>query len=119
MKKYSPSPKRVYSPFIFILLFTLLGQPFNVSSQTSEKTFKQDDVFSIFIKKTNEFLIMGKGDEIVCKSCGSKDLEKLLSAHNTLSSDSKSFLSAWEPPWQSTLAILRPPLFLPYVRLLI
>lgn len=39
----------------------------------------------------NEFLIMDKNEKILCKSCGSNDLGKLLSAHNTLRSDSKIF----------------------------
>lgn len=36
--------------------------------------------------QVNEFLIMGKQDQLNCKHCGSEDLTKLLSAHNTSSS---------------------------------
>jgi len=34
--------------------------------------------------QVNEFLILGKRDQLLCKQCGSKDLTKLLSAHNTV-----------------------------------
>ncbi len=30
----------------------------------------------------NEFLVLSKDEELHCKSCDSKDLKKLLSAHN-------------------------------------
>jgi putative FmdB family regulatory protein len=31
----------------------------------------------------SEFLILGKGEELLCKSCKSQNLAKLISAHNT------------------------------------
>jgi len=34
--------------------------------------------------QVNEFLILGKGEQVLCKQCGSGDLTKLLSAHNTV-----------------------------------
>jgi hypothetical protein len=37
--------------FILLLLLSFIMQPLRLSSQESRKTFKQDDVFSIFIKK--------------------------------------------------------------------
>ena len=40
--------------------------------------------------QTNEFLILKKEEPLRCKQCGSEDLTKLLSAHNTVSS-----LVAW------------------------
>ncbi len=33
--------------------------------------------------ETNEFLVFGQDEELSCKACNSKDLKKLLSAHNT------------------------------------
>lgn len=36
----------------------------------------------------NEFLVFGKSEELLCKSCKSKNLAKLISAHNTASSSS-------------------------------
>jgi putative FmdB family regulatory protein len=36
--------------------------------------------------QVNEFLVLGKQEQVYCKQCGSKDLTKLLSAHNTASS---------------------------------
>ncbi|MCX5807186.1 MAG: zinc ribbon domain-containing protein [Proteobacteria bacterium] len=38
--------------------------------------------------KISEFLILGKGEELFCKSCKSQNLAKLISAHNTTSSSS-------------------------------
>jgi putative FmdB family regulatory protein len=38
--------------------------------------------------QVNEFLILGKQDQLLCKHCGSGDLKKLLSAHNIASSSS-------------------------------
>ena len=32
--------------------------------------------------QVNEFILMGKGEQLQCKSCGSGQLTKLLSAHN-------------------------------------
>ena len=49
--KLFPSPGTVCNIFIFLLLVASNLQPFKLSAQKSEKTFKQDDVFSIFIKK--------------------------------------------------------------------
>ena len=37
----------------------------------------------------NEFLIIGKKEKLRCKQCGSEDLTKLLSAHNTSNSSSR------------------------------
>ena len=34
--------------------------------------------------QVNEFLILGRQQPLLCKECGSKDLTKLLSAHNTV-----------------------------------
>ncbi|MCX5808569.1 MAG: zinc ribbon domain-containing protein, partial [Proteobacteria bacterium] len=34
----------------------------------------------------SEFIVFGKDDELHCKSCNSENLEKLLSAHNTMAS---------------------------------
>ena len=34
--------------------------------------------------QVNEFLILGKLEQLLCKECGSEDLTKLLSAHNTV-----------------------------------
>jgi putative FmdB family regulatory protein len=39
--------------------------------------------------QVNEFLILGKQGQLLCKQCGSSDLTKLLSAHNTPSSSSR------------------------------
>ncbi len=36
--------------------------------------------------QVNEFLILGKQEPLRCQKCGSGDLRKLLSAHNTGSS---------------------------------
>ena len=33
--------------------------------------------------QVNEFLILGREESLRCKQCGSEDLTKLLSAHNT------------------------------------
>ncbi len=41
--------------------------------------------------QVNEFLILGKQEQLHCKQCGSEDLTKLLSAHNTSSSSSQEF----------------------------
>ncbi len=38
--------------------------------------------------QTNEFLILKKEEPLRCKQCGSEDLTKLLSAHNTVSASS-------------------------------
>ncbi|MEN6620442.1 MAG: zinc ribbon domain-containing protein [Smithella sp.] len=34
----------------------------------------------------NEFLVFGKDEVLKCKSCNSKNLTKLMSAHNTIAS---------------------------------
>jgi len=34
--------------------------------------------------QVNEFLILGKQQPLLCRECGSEDLTKLLSAHNTV-----------------------------------
>jgi putative FmdB family regulatory protein len=39
--------------------------------------------------QVNEFLILGRQDQLVCKQCGSKDLTKLLSAHNIATATSR------------------------------
>jgi len=39
--------------------------------------------------RVDEFLIIGKQEQLLCKQCGSGDLTKLLSAHNTFSSPSR------------------------------
>ena len=39
--------------------------------------------------QVNEFLILGRQDQLLCKQCGSKDLTKLLSAHNTVIASSR------------------------------
>jgi putative FmdB family regulatory protein len=39
--------------------------------------------------QVNEFLILGRRDPLLCKQCGSKDLTKLLSAHNTVIAPSR------------------------------
>jgi len=36
--------------------------------------------------EVNELLILGKQEQMSCKQCGSEDLTKLLSAHNTSNS---------------------------------
>ncbi len=41
----------VYNSFLFIQAILLLFVSTPVTAQKSEKTFKQDDVFSIFVKK--------------------------------------------------------------------
>jgi putative FmdB family regulatory protein len=38
--------------------------------------------------QVNEFLILGKLEQLLCKQCGSEDLTKLLSAHNTVNAPS-------------------------------
>ena len=40
--------------------------------------------------QVDEFLILTKQEQVHCKQCGSEDLTKLLSAHNTPSSSSRS-----------------------------
>jgi hypothetical protein len=45
--------KRACKYFFIILLLAVFLQPHRLSAQKSEKTFKQDDVFSIFIKQEN------------------------------------------------------------------
>ena len=37
--------------------------------------------------KIDEFLVLTKNEDLHCKSCNSQDLEKLLSAHNTVTSN--------------------------------
>ncbi len=37
----------------------------------------------------SEFLILGRQDPLLCKQCGSRDLTKLLSAHNTVIAPSR------------------------------
>ena len=37
----------------------------------------------------NEFLILKREEKLRCKQCGSEDLTKLLSAHNTTNSSSR------------------------------
>jgi len=39
--------------------------------------------------QVNEFLILTKQEQVHCKQCGSEDLTKLLSAHNTAGSSSR------------------------------
>ena len=39
----------------------------------------------------NEFLILKREEALRCKQCGSEDLTKLLSAHNTSNSSSRKF----------------------------
>ncbi len=41
--------------------------------------------------QVNEFLILGKQEQLRCRQCGSENLTKQLSAHNTLSSASGGF----------------------------
>jgi putative FmdB family regulatory protein len=41
--------------------------------------------------QTNEFLILGKQEQLHCRNCGSEDLTKLMSAHNTSSPSSERF----------------------------
>jgi putative FmdB family regulatory protein len=41
--------------------------------------------------QVNELLILGKQEQLSCKQCGSEDLTKLLSAHNTSSSLAQKF----------------------------
>ena len=41
--------------------------------------------------QTNEFLILGKQEQLHCLHCGSADLTKLMSAHNTSSASSERF----------------------------
>ncbi len=35
----------------------------------------------------NEFIVFGDADNLSCTSCSSQNLEKILSAHNTINSD--------------------------------
>jgi len=42
--------------------------------------------------KTSEILVMGENPDLICRSCGSKDLKKLLSAHASHSVVSRSRL---------------------------
>jgi putative FmdB family regulatory protein len=39
----------------------------------------------------NEFLILGTQNRLQCEQCGSEDLTKLMSAHNTASTSSRKF----------------------------
>jgi putative FmdB family regulatory protein len=39
--------------------------------------------------QVNEFLILRREEPLHCKQCGSMDLTKLLSAHNTVSTSSR------------------------------
>ena len=41
--------------------------------------------------QVNEFLILGTQNRLQCEQCGSEDLTKLMSAHNTSSSSSRKF----------------------------
>ncbi len=41
----------LYNKLFFLFLLSLNLQPFKIAAQESKKTFRQDDVFSIFIKK--------------------------------------------------------------------
>jgi putative FmdB family regulatory protein len=41
--------------------------------------------------QTNEFLILGKQEQLHCRHCGGEDLTKLMSAHNTSSASSERF----------------------------
>ena len=41
--------------------------------------------------QTNEFLILGKQEQLHCPHCQSEDLTKLMSAHNTSNVSSESF----------------------------
>ncbi len=41
--------------------------------------------------QVNEFLILGKQEQLSCKQCGAGDLTKLLSAHNTSNSLAQKF----------------------------
>lgn len=41
--------------------------------------------------QVDEFLILGKQEQLSCKQCGGETLTKLLSAHNTLSRSSPRF----------------------------
>ena len=41
--------------------------------------------------QVNEFIILGKQEELLCKQCGSGDLKKLLSAHNISNNASRGF----------------------------
>lgn len=44
--------------------------------------------------QVNEFLILGKQEQLLCKQCGGKDLTKRLSAHNTSGGLSREFAEA-------------------------
>ena len=41
--------------------------------------------------QTNEFLILGKQEQLHCRHCGGEDLTKLMSAHNTSSASPERF----------------------------
>jgi putative FmdB family regulatory protein len=41
--------------------------------------------------EVNEFLILGREEQLHCKQCGGEKLTKLLSAHNTPGSSSREF----------------------------
>ena len=41
--------------------------------------------------QVNEFLILGTQNQLHCGQCGSEDLTKLMSAHNTSSGSSRKF----------------------------
>lgn len=43
--------------------------------------------------ETSEFIVFNKDEQLQCKQCGSEDLTKLLSAHNTINSGQSSFSS--------------------------
>jgi len=51
LEKTFLAPVKINTIFIFILLVSIIIKPSLLSAQKTEKTFKQDDVFSIFIKK--------------------------------------------------------------------
>jgi putative FmdB family regulatory protein len=40
--------------------------------------------------QVNEFIIIGKQEQLKCKGCGSEDLTKLLSAHNVSANSSRN-----------------------------
>ncbi len=39
----------------------------------------------------SEFLILGREESLTCKDCGSKNLVKIMSAHNTSTGSSEKF----------------------------
>jgi putative FmdB family regulatory protein len=41
--------------------------------------------------QVNEFLILGRREQLSCKQCGGENLTKLLSAHNTSNSATQKF----------------------------